>query len=175
MSLYTATALPKDGDTIDASDVNTDLEGLIDVFNGNIDNDNISSTANILGTKINVNWQSWTPVFTCTGSMTFTASSVGARYCRIGKMVFFRLIAVGTTGGTASYGIYFTLPITEIGSTPANFVNTFTAMAGDTGFRAGFAYVGDTNSKTVIAKYDLSNWGLGASRRIAVTGFYEVA
>jgi len=39
--LYTATNLPHDGETIDAADVNTDLQGLIDEFNGNIENDNL--------------------------------------------------------------------------------------------------------------------------------------
>lgn len=35
-SQYTATNLPIDGQTIDASDVNTDLQGLIDEFNKNV-------------------------------------------------------------------------------------------------------------------------------------------
>jgi len=42
MGLYTATNLPKDGETIDAADVNTDLQGMIDEFNGSIDNDNLN-------------------------------------------------------------------------------------------------------------------------------------
>ena len=45
MGLYTATNLPHDGESIDAADVNTDLQGLIDEFNGNIESDNLKDGA----------------------------------------------------------------------------------------------------------------------------------
>lgn len=47
-----STSLPADGQTIDASDVNTPINAILAEFNGNIDNDNIKSSANINGSKL---------------------------------------------------------------------------------------------------------------------------
>lgn len=46
-------SLPSDGTTIDASDVNTPLNTLVNEFNGNIDDNNIKTGANISGAKLN--------------------------------------------------------------------------------------------------------------------------
>lgn len=48
---YTATNLPADGQTIDAADVNTDLQGLIDEFNKNVGTDKITDAA-VTGAKL---------------------------------------------------------------------------------------------------------------------------
>lgn len=45
-------SLPSDGQTVDAADVNTPINTIVSEFNGNIDNDNIKSGANISGTKL---------------------------------------------------------------------------------------------------------------------------
>ena len=42
-----STSLPSDGQTIDASDVNTPINAILSEFNGNIDDNNIKSGANI--------------------------------------------------------------------------------------------------------------------------------
>lgn len=47
-----STTLPSDGQTIDASDVNTPINAILAEFNGNIDNDNIKTGANISGSKL---------------------------------------------------------------------------------------------------------------------------
>lgn len=47
-----STTLPSDGQTIDASDVNTPINAILSEFNGNIDNDNIKTAANISGSKL---------------------------------------------------------------------------------------------------------------------------
>lgn len=47
-----STTLPSDGQTIDASDVNTPINAILAEFNGNIDNDNIKTAANISGSKL---------------------------------------------------------------------------------------------------------------------------
>lgn len=47
-----STTLPADGQTIDASDVNTPINAILAEFNGNIDNDNIKAAANISGSKL---------------------------------------------------------------------------------------------------------------------------
>lgn len=45
-------SLPSDGNTIDASDVNTPFNTISAVINGNLDDDNIKTGANISGTKL---------------------------------------------------------------------------------------------------------------------------
>lgn len=45
-------SLPSDGQTIDAADVNTPFNTVAAAINGNLDNDNIASGANISGTKL---------------------------------------------------------------------------------------------------------------------------
>lgn len=47
-----STTLPSDGQTIDASDVNTPINAILSEFNGNIDDDNIKTGANINGSKL---------------------------------------------------------------------------------------------------------------------------
>jgi hypothetical protein len=47
--------LPSDGTTIEAADVNNPFNSLLNEFNGNIDDNNIKSGANIAGTKLNAN------------------------------------------------------------------------------------------------------------------------
>lgn len=47
-----STTLPSDGQTIDASDVNTPINAILSEFNGNIDDNNIKTGANINGAKI---------------------------------------------------------------------------------------------------------------------------
>lgn len=47
-----STTLPSDGQTIDAADVNTPINAILSEFNGNIDNDNIKTGANISGSKL---------------------------------------------------------------------------------------------------------------------------
>lgn len=49
---YTAINLPVDGTTIDASDVNTDVQGLINEFNKSIDDNKIASSAGIASSKL---------------------------------------------------------------------------------------------------------------------------
>ena len=45
-------SLPSDGSTIDAADVNTPFNTISAVINGNLDNDNVAASANIVGTKL---------------------------------------------------------------------------------------------------------------------------
>lgn len=47
-----STTLPSDGQTIDSSDVNTPINAILAEFNGNIDDNNIKTGANINGAKL---------------------------------------------------------------------------------------------------------------------------
>jgi hypothetical protein len=114
-------------------------------------------------------WTAWTPTYSANGGMTFVSvTTTTARYLQFGKLVGYYLFANGTTAGTASTGVTFTLPVTA-----ANSSHGCTAAAQDTTNMAGFGS-GDT-AKATIYKYDFSNWGLGSSRIIRASGFYEAA
>lgn len=90
-STYTATNLPRDGETIDASDVNTDLQGLIDEFNKEVGSEKLASesvtaekiadNAITLGfAEVTANQGSITTITDLTGlSVTVTVPSNGRR------------------------------------------------------------------------------------------------
>jgi hypothetical protein len=60
---------------------------------------------------IETEWTDWTPTYTPNGSMTFTSvTTTTARYKKNGKTLMFELNVSGTTGGSASSNITFTLP-----------------------------------------------------------------
>jgi hypothetical protein len=163
-----------DGSTAYGSQVETELN---EIFT-NITNANISASAAIAISKTELGtytaWTNWTPTFTASGSMTIGSLSISiARYCQIGKIVYFQVYASMTTGGTASNAIKFTLPLSPLASADNKigggcWVIDTTAVGGLFGWQ---------NGTTVIQcfKYDSSNFGLGASRAVNVQGFYEVA
>lgn len=145
MALYTATNLPSDGETIEAADVNTDMQGLIDEFNGGIDNDNISASANISISKIDLDdggsaWTAWTPTPTgFSGTPTVTGS-----YMQIGKTVFLSCGVDGTSDAT-------TFTITNLPVAPKS---DYYGVAGSTknlsfGAEAGTFYIAAGTTKVV--------------------------
>lgn len=114
-------------------------------------------------------WFNYSPTYAASGSMTFTSVSTNVARCSIiGSKVSFYIGATGTTGGTASTTITATAPITFGGTD----VPSFAGVATDSGNKGAIAYL---NSGLLnISKYDLSNWGLGASRSIRITGDYQI-
>lgn len=118
-------------------------------------------------------WTSWTPTYGATGSMTYTSvTTISAAYIQIGKLVLFKLICSGTTGGTASYAITFTVPVTR--STA-----DYAALAGGWGYDSATCGVcidgGNSTTVARVLRYNFANWGLGASRQIGCMGIYEAA
>lgn len=117
-------------------------------------------------------WTSWTPTYGGGASLTFgTVTTHYAKYFQVGKRVFFQIAATGTTGGVTDPNISFTLPVTAANADALN----FSAWVVDTGNPIGATARGPSTTKVYVAKYDYSNWGLGASRRINVSGCYEAA
>ncbi|MCR4307786.1 MAG: hypothetical protein NUV80_04435 [Candidatus Berkelbacteria bacterium] len=121
---YTATNLPVDGTTIDASDVNTDLQGLIDEFNkqvgyskmninGNITNSDIIVSAGINLSKLeSVAWTAWTPTFVNWTIGTGGSAGTTAFYQKIGRVVNYYLIStLGSSGASVGGDVTFTLPV----------------------------------------------------------------
>ena len=112
-------------------------------------------------------WFSWTPTLAANGSMTYTSTSITyARFSIIGRVVKFMLAVYGTTGGSASTGLTFTLP-----ATPAKVIY-IAGVIQDTASTVGYA--SSAAAVMTVNKVDNSNWGLGASRYISMQGFYEI-
>lgn len=118
-------------------------------------------------------WITWSPSYGAGGSMTFSSVTTNyARYRRENKTLWFEVYATGTTGGTASNHLTFTLPVA-----PARIPNSFYvqvydgSLAGDVAAGHGHA----SGSTTVLVfNYNNSNWGLGAGRDFYCRGAYEV-
>lgn len=113
--------------------------------------------------------QDWDPDVRST--MTLTALVVSqARYLQVGKMVWFKLVASFTTGGVASTIVSFDLPINQ----GSDGEEVFNASINDGGNRGATAFT-DTGGdlRIVVFRSDGANWGLGASRILRVTGWYQ--
>ena len=119
-------------------------------------------------------WTEWQPVITCSGAMTWTEEYKICRYFKVNKTVFFSVRAQGTTGGVASTDIIVPLPL----QSKAQQVSLYSgsAICTDVTARAGFWFIvaSTGNIELVVRRYDSANWGLGASRSIMISGFYEV-
>lgn len=101
---YTAVNLPQDGETIDASDVNTDLGGLIDEFNKQVGTTKLAD-ASITQAKF-VTETSTTFVPATTGFVTENVQF--AKYFKYGRLVFIDIDVSGTSNSASNPT--FTLP-----------------------------------------------------------------
>ncbi len=112
----------------------------------------------------------WTPVYSCSGSMTFTDVTTGTKkFSMSGNKVFWDLDVQGTTGETASNIIYATAPV----QTPQECSMHATVRDSASGYTVpGKCFI--TSDKLSFTKSDASNWSLGATRRIAGSGFYYI-
>jgi hypothetical protein len=126
----------------------------------------------IFASTFPLTWTSWSPSYSAGGSMTYTSVTTSTgRYIQIGKLVFFKLIATGTTGGSASTHVKFTLPVNQSTthySTGSGFINEAGTIT------AGFLQYNSTTTMEVH-HYNDANWTLGATRLFNIQGFYEAA
>lgn len=125
-------------------------------------------------TTLGRGWESWAPIYGGTGTMTYSGVTTEvAAYLRVGSIVFLRLRASGTTGGTASTGITFTLPISAVSG---DYFEIGAASIFDSTDDTGLVRVLNTDiTRGVVYKRAISNYGLGATRVIAFFGAYRVA
>lgn len=114
----------------------------------------------------------WTPTFTCSGSMTIASiTNPKAQYITFGKMTWLDLaVTASTLGGTANTTILFTLPATAQDSYGELSCFTFNNSASD----LGRAFIGDT-SKVWVRLRAAGNWTLGSGNQFRVTGWYRSA
>lgn len=153
MSLVSPTQV-SDGTTADASDVNTPINQLAAVINGNIDNSNIVAGAAIDGAKLAANsidigakastWDGWiavTDTWTYASSTTVTVPSDATAKYSVGDKVrftnsgtkYFYITAVSSTvltlNGGSDYSLAnaaITLPFFSKEATPTGFPTSFT-------------------------------------------------
>ena len=174
MATLSITRVAQNKTTVASGDVNTPFTE-IEASVNDITNAQINSAAAIVLSKLASDaWTAYTPTYTASGSMTYTSVTTNiARYIKIGRITFFELDASGTTGGTASTKLIASLPVTAA----TGYKIAGVSIVSDGGvLQMGFY---EENSTTQIEVFvttnQTTNWGLGASRRIIVNGYYESA
>lgn len=117
----------------------------------------------------NKEWTTWTPTVSNDASMTIGSVSItSAQYAVFGQVVFFNFELTFTTGGSADSDVSVTLPLTT-----ANAVS-FGGFVIDGGSEIGGIAISTAGSATIkVKRYDSANWGLGASRKISLSGCYK--
>ena len=105
----------------------------------------------------------YTPTYGASGSMTFTSVTTTTAQFKIdGTMATIYVYAAGTTGGTASYGLRFSLPVTS-----SNRYSLFgTGLGNTTTNSTQQLAVGNYNYNSTtsgeVCRYDVGNWALGS-------------
>jgi hypothetical protein len=174
MSTISLTSI-SNGQSGDATPVNNNFTTIANAINGNLATDNMEPGGVDLTTIAEgTAWTDWAPTYAASGSMTYTTvTTTRARYIQIGKTVVGTLIATGTTGGTASRGITFILPVTAASTSGLPGCAIVSEDSGTT-ILAGTLLFSST-TELQIQKYDSSNFGLGSGRRVQVQFCYEAA
>ena len=90
-------------------------------------------------------WSSYTPTLSPESPMTYTSTSITyAKYLQIGKLVICLVKFTGTTGGTQTTYVSFTLPVTahasSIGAGAAAIVDNGLVYSGSIGISTTLAY-----------------------------------
>ena len=118
------------------------------------------------------NTESWTPVYSASGSMTYTSVTTDrARWYQDGGSIHWALSASGTTGGTASTTLMATPPVSFASDWDSVTVG-FGGFVGDGGSLSGYGFynLGNINFR----RYDTANFGLGGSRQMSCQGWYQI-
>lgn len=108
------------------------------------------------------------------GVVTYTSVTTDRAVYKLGGggMCWVSISCVGTTGGTSSASLGVGLPITAVGDN-----QPFTCCVQDaSGWLPAAAVIPGTNLGAVtVTKGNGANFGLGAGRRITMSGWYKVA
>jgi len=134
-------SLPSDGDTIDVADYNTPITTIVNEFNGNMDNSNLSASAAIAGSKL--------------ADSAITTAKVADSAITPAKMLGVDLFAVTTaqsgTSPTAGSGQFYMIA--------ASVTGTFASNALDINFPTAFP----NGLSTVVITNGDNNTGEGIS------------
>lgn len=116
----------------------------------------------------------WQPVYSASGSMTWTSVSTNlAEYQIIGNQCFVEVYASGTTGGSASNALNLTLPFNA--RNVSQYVGLYARVADGAAALAAIAYT-NAGTPNILSsqKYDGSNFGLGVTRYTSANGKYMI-
>jgi len=107
----------------------------------------------------------WQPTYSASGSMTYTSvSTLIIGYKVMNSSLQYNVVGRGTTGGSASNSLTFTLPF--VPGSSSHFLSFFGyCRDGGTSYMSGASFTNNTNVISV-KKYDGSNFGLGIDREL---------
>lgn len=115
-------------------------------------------------------WMNYTATVGATGSMTFTSTSLEfSKFNMQSRAVTVLVRYSGTTGGTASNGLTFTIPVGTVDTaspSSGGFVTDGSTLAG--------ICLASSSTAFEVRRYDNANFGLGAGRRFATQCIYGV-
>ena len=113
----------------------------------------------------------WTADVTATGSMTATGEATTvSSYAKVGPYVFFNIRLAVNLGGSASYGVYISLPIDAWSAAAFQFEGGFGRSSDGTVVWGGD---GTNADKMLVALEAGGNFTLGSSRVFRLSGFYR--
>lgn len=123
----------------------------------------------------NTRWLSFTPTVTASGSLTISNySAVLVNYQILDQTCNININFNCTTGGSASYEVYTTVPFIR-NTTGVNAQAAITGRIYDTVSKMSYCYWAGTSTTTLAhTRYDGSNVTTGGSRFIAGNGRYEI-
>lgn len=172
---YTAVNLPQDGETIDASDVNTDLGGLIDEFNKQVGTTKLAD-ANVTTSKLADNSITQAKI-SAEAATTFTPNVTGfsgtptvnyAVYYKYGRLVTIFINVTGTSNATTTG---FTVPFTsEYLVTFANGTGADNSITLNTAVRADLPASSTTVS--LYANPGASGWNNSGTKAFIISFTY---
>ena len=114
-------------------------------------------------------WFNWTPTYSASGSMTFTSVTTNYAYYRVlSDEIEIWLRATGTTGGTASNIIYYSLPVI-----PSEERVAFGQGVLDTGYLSAFTIILSATINARIYKTPITNYSLKSGFEIYIGAKYK--
>ena len=120
-------------------------------------------------------WLSWQPTYTATGSMTFTTvTTTQAVYKISGENVMVSIDVNGTTGGTASYAVQISAPITMNTAKMAGVPYLPCYIIDSTKPGGYLRYAAASFDGIQAERLAEDNWGLGSGRYIRGTLIYAI-
>ena len=119
-------------------------------------------------------WTDYTPTISTSGTMDYTGVTISiARYLRIGNIGYIRIRVIGTTSGTPSTEIQFTLPSGwSFSDNSTGGIIPLGAIGDGPSLVARFFY--SANTRIAVRNLSSANWGIGASRSFSGTVIMEL-
>jgi lysophospholipase L1-like esterase len=155
-----------------ASQFNVDTNGNITAPTITAPTVTVSSALSITAPEnltLGAGWLNYTPTITAGGSMTVSGVTImDAQYCRLGPIIFFKVYASFSLGGTAHSAVFVTLPVAQVGTLQP--IDGYMAPFG-AGWQTGFSFVNGATAE--VDHNQQTSFPLGATS-IMIGGAYRV-